>query len=108
VKSFTPRLKELLRIYNCPVVILSVYVHFCLHKNEPKSAANYLVRLGRTTQRCLQRTGDIGKSLALRRVAYPFFTVLLGCVKWIKEIYFLVLGPYSVPLSIGTVAGKRR
>jgi hypothetical protein len=30
----------------------------------------------------LKRTGDIGKSLTLRRVAYPFFAALLGCVKW--------------------------
>jgi hypothetical protein len=31
---------------------------------------------------CSQRTGDIGKSLTLHRVAYPLFAALLGCVKW--------------------------
>jgi hypothetical protein len=34
------------------------------------------------TQRYSQRTGDIGKSLTLRRAANPLFVALLGCVKW--------------------------
>jgi len=55
-------------------------------ENEPKeSATDHLVRLRRTTLRCSQRTGDIGKShpLAgvLRRVAVSLFAALLGCVK---------------------------
>jgi hypothetical protein len=52
-----------------------------LAQNEPKGQpitcppkANAL--------RCSQRTGDVGKSLSLRRVAYPPFVALLGCVKW--------------------------
>jgi hypothetical protein len=55
-----------------------------LHKeNEPKeSAAVHLVPRCGTTLRCSQRTGDIGKSLTLRRVAFPSFVVLLGGVKW--------------------------
>jgi hypothetical protein len=68
-----------------------VYVHFLYlpKENEPKErAANHMVPRCGTTLRCLQRTGDIGKSLTLRRVAYPFFAVLLGGVQWRKK-YFL-------------------
>ena len=59
-----------------------------LAQNEPKRAAVHLVRQGRTALRCLQRTGDIGKSHALRRVADPFFIALLGGVKWQSNKYF--------------------
>ena len=61
---------------------ISLYVHFCLPKNEPKRAAAHLVSLWLTSLCCSQRTGDIGMSLTLRRVAYPLFAPLLGCVKW--------------------------
>jgi len=66
-------------------------VHFlCLPKeNEPKeSAAYHLVPLSETALRCSQRTGDIGMShlTVLRRVAYPIFAVLLGCVKRLSSI----------------------
>jgi len=60
-----------------------LFIHFCLSKNEPKKTADHLISLRLTSLRCFQSTGDIGKSLALRRVAFPFFAALLGCVKWL-------------------------
>jgi hypothetical protein len=72
-----------------------------LAQNEPKRAAVHLVRQRRTALRSSQRTGDIGKSHALRRVADPFFIcrhtilptidILLGGVKWqVHNISFLL------------------
>ena len=51
-------------------------------RSGEESAAVHLSRFQRDAQRCSQRTGDIGKSLSLRRAAFPFFAVLLGYVKW--------------------------
>jgi hypothetical protein len=60
-------------------------VHFCLPKNEPKRAADHLVPRCGTPQRCSQKNGRHRKVAALRRVAYPFFAPLLGCVKRQKQ-----------------------
>jgi hypothetical protein len=48
-----------------------------------------LLRQRRTALRSSQRTGDIGKSHALRRVADPFFISLLGGVKWQSNKHFV-------------------
>jgi len=60
-----------------------------LAQNEPKRAAVHLVRQRRTALRSSQRTGDIGKSHPLRRVADPFFISLLGGVKWQSNKHFV-------------------
>ena len=56
--------------------------------------------------RCSQRTGDIGKSLTLRRVAFSLFAVLLGFVKWHQKLilsrfeqYSLRIISYNLPFS---------
>jgi hypothetical protein len=52
-----------------------------LAQNEPKGQP-FTCPQEADSLRCSQGTGDIGKSLTLRRVAYPFFAALLGYVKW--------------------------
>jgi hypothetical protein len=63
-----------------------MFISLLAQRNEPKKVQPFT--WPSASLRCSQRTGDIGKSLTLRRVAYPFFTVLLGGVKWHQDIFF--------------------
>jgi len=70
-------------------MVINIFMFILPAQNEPKGAAVYLVRQRRTTLRSSQRTGDIGKSHALRRVADLSFISLLGGVKWQSKKHFV-------------------
>jgi hypothetical protein len=55
-------------------------VHFCLPKNEHKKYSLSLVPL---TAECPKFIPPCG---VLRRIVYPLFIVLLGCMKWQAQI----------------------
>jgi hypothetical protein len=57
----------------------------------------------------LAKSGRFGKSLSLRRIVFPFFAALRGCVKWLlKTCCGLFFRAPFVLLSIAVVGGKRR
>jgi hypothetical protein len=66
-------------------------VHFlCLPKeNEPKERAARHLAFG--CPALLAKSGRLGKSLSLRRVVFPLFALLLGCVIWqLQKTSFLL------------------
>jgi hypothetical protein len=58
------------------------FLTFILHAQNEAKRQPFTYPPGADSLCCSQRTGDIGKTLTLRRVAYPFFAALPGCVKW--------------------------
>jgi hypothetical protein len=57
-------------------------------KRTKEKAGCSLVPLSAEYPALLVKKGRCGKSLKLRRNAIPFFTALLGCVKWpFKNLY---------------------
>jgi len=67
-----------------------LYVHFfACPKKRTKERANNHLAFG--CPALLLKRGRFGKSLAFRRIAFPLFTALLGCVKYLKICFLLIL-----------------
>jgi len=72
-------------LFSVSKFILYIRSFLCLSKEtnpkkDNRSLAVSLLAFGYLA--LLAKNGRLGKSLALRRVVFPYFAVLLSCVKW--------------------------
>jgi len=68
-----------------------MFISLFAQRNEPKKGQPFTRRfaagpLNVDYPALLTKNGRLGKSLSLRRVVYPYFAALLGCVKWRERL----------------------
>jgi hypothetical protein len=78
-----------MNVFQINLIILYFYMFIfftCIKKtNQKKVQPVTWSRLLRDCPALLAKNGRHRKVVSLRRVAYPFLAVLLGCVRWQKN-----------------------